>query len=234
MGSLKARAHRAGILYFVFMIVAILGEFVLPNFQVQGDAAATARKIAEGVATYRLAILTGFVTLLVFVFLVSSLYGLFKDVNRGLARLMVLLVVVGVSVALANMILKFVPLVFLRNADALPAFEKPELDALAFAALRLHSAGAILTMCFWGLWLFPFGLLVIRSGFLPKILGFLLLVAGFAYVAGSVTALVLPDHRQAASRVLMPLYFGEVPIIFWLLLMGAKERKSGEPTSGAG
>lgn len=229
MNSLKARAHRAGVLYFAFMIVAIVGEFLFPPFMVPGDATATARNITDGEATFRLAILTGLATFVVFILLVASLYGLFKDVDRGQARLMVLLVTVGVSVALANMILKFAPLVLLSGADYLSVFAKPQLDALSLAALRVHSGGLILTIAFWGLWLFPFGILVIRSGFLPKILGILLLVAGFAYVIGSFTSLVLPDYKQIVSRVVMPLYFGEVPIILWLLIKGAKEPRVVNP-----
>ena len=77
-------------------------------------------------------------------------------------------------------------------------------------------------MGFWGLWLLPFGRLVMKSGFLPRILGVLLMVAGFAYIAGSTIAILTPEYRQAAGRFLTPLYLGEVPIIFWLLLKGAK------------
>ena len=67
-----------------------------------------------------------------------------------------------------------------------------------------------------------FGILVIKSRFFPRILGILLMVAGSAYVISSVTSITLPAHRQVVSRILMPLYFGEVPIILWLLIMGAK------------
>jgi len=171
---------------------------------------------------YRLGILTGFVALLLFIFLVERLYKLFRDVDSGQALLMVLLVTVGVAVALANMLNKFAPLVLLSGSDYLSVFTKPQLDALAVGFLRFHSSGAIVAMTFWGLWLFPFGILVIKSRFFPRILGILLMIAGLAYVVFSVTSLVLPDYRQVVSRVMMPLYFGEVPIIFWLLIKGAK------------
>jgi hypothetical protein len=230
----KALAHRAGALYFLFMLVAILGEFVLPSAMVPGDAAATARSITAGEFAYRLGILTGFVTLVIFVFLVASLYRLLRDADKGHARLMVLLVTVGVAVALANLLNKFAPLVLLSGADYLSTFTKPQLDALALGFLRLHSSGAAVSTAFWGLWLFPFGILVIKSGFFPRILGVLLLVAGLAYLASSFTSIVLPEHRQVVSRVMMPLYFGELPIIFWLLIMGAKVLPPQARPSGAG
>jgi hypothetical protein len=164
MNQTKTTAHQAGVLYFLFMIVAIFGEFFSPTFMVPGDAAATARNILAAESAYRLAILTGLVTLLVFILLVERLYKLFRDVDRGQALLMVLLVTVGVSVALANMLNKFAPLMLLSGADYLSVFTKSQLDALALGFLRFHSGGVIITMAFWGLWLFPFGILVIKVG----------------------------------------------------------------------
>jgi hypothetical protein len=218
----KATAHQAGVVYFLFMIVAIIGEFFSPTFVVSGDAAATVRNITAAGLAYRLDILTGFVTLLLFIFLVERLYKLFRDVDRGQALLMVLLVTVGVSIALANMLSKFAPLVLLNGGDFLSAFTKPQLEALVLGSLEFNSQGTIVTMAFWGLWLFPFGILVINSRFFPRVLGILLLVAGLAYIIGTFTSLVLPDHEHAVGRILMPLYFGEVPIIFWLLIKGAR------------
>ena len=222
MNATKAAARRAGALYLLFSIVAIIGEFVLPGFVVPGDATATARNITAAELTYRIGILTGFFTLVIFIFLVVSLYNLLKDVDKGHAMLMVLLVSIGVASALANLLNKFAPLILLGDADYLSVFTKPQLDALTLGILGLHSRAATVATAFWGLWLFPFGILVIRSGFFPRILGILLLVAGFAYVATSVTSIVVPAYRHVVSQVMMPLYFGEVPIIFWLLIKGAK------------
>jgi hypothetical protein len=222
MNSIKATARQAGVLYLVFSLVAIVGEFLLPAFEVSGDAAATARNIEAAESMYRVGILTGFVTLVLFVFLVATLYKLLKDVDRWHAMLMVLLVSIGVAVSLANLITRFAPLVLLSGADYLAVFTEPQLDALALGSLRLHASGTTVATVFWGLWLFPFGILVVKSGYFPRILGFLLMVAGFAYVTSSVTTMVLPAYRQVVSQVMMPLYFGELPIVFWLLIMGAK------------
>ncbi len=222
MNSTNATARQAGALYFLFSLVAILGEFFFPAFMVPGDAAATARNILAGELAYRMSVLTGFITLVLFIFLVVSLYKLLRDVDRSHARLMVLLVSIGVAVALANLLNKFAPLVLLSGSDYLSVFTKPQLDALALGFLGLHSSGATVATAFWGLWLFPFGILVIKSRFFPRILGVLLMVAGLAYLTSSVTSIVLPAYRHVVNRAMMPLYFGEVPIIFWLLIKGAK------------
>lgn len=234
MNATNATARRAGAVYFVFMIVALIGEFLLPAFMVPGDAAATARNIAAGELAYRIGILTGLVTLVLFIFLVVILHKLLKDVDKSHAMLMVLLVAIGVAVSFANGLNKFAPLVLLHGADYLSVFTKPQLDALTLGFLRLHSSGAAVSTAFWGLWLFPFGILLIRSGLFPRILGILLLIAGSAYLMTSFTSIVLPAYKQVVSQIMMPLYFGEVPIIFWLLIKGAKVPESQARSSSAG
>lgn len=227
MSSIKATAHRAGALYFVFMIAAIIGEYFFPAFMVPGDAAATTRNIAAALPAYRMSILTGFVTLILFIFLVESLYRLLEGADRGQAMLMVLLVSIGVAVALANLLLRFAPLVLVSDAGSLTGFTQPQRDALTLGVLRFHSKGAAIPMTFWGLWLFPFGLLVIKSRFLPRILGVLLMIAGIGYLTTGVTSIAWPEYRSTVSRLMMPLYFGEVPIVFWLLIMGARASQPG-------
>lgn len=102
---------------------------------------------------------------------------------------------------------------------------------LAMLFLRLHRQGNFVNEIFWGLWLFPFGLLVTRSGFLPRILGVLLIVNGLAYVAASLTWLLLPAYGDVVSRVSMPALFGELWIMLWLLIRGTKVQPAAAPAS---
>lgn len=215
-------ARKAGILYFLFMVIAIYGQFLTPRLVVPGDAAATAANIHAHELTYRIGILTGLATDVIFLFLVVVLYRLLADVDKGLAMLMVVLVSVGVAVALANLLNRFAPLQLQSGEAYLAAFTQPQLDALALGSHRFRSAAAIVPTAFWGLWLLPFGLLVMRSEFLPRILGILLLVAGAAYIVTTVTGIVAPAWRSAMAPWMMPLYLCEMPIIFWLLIKGAK------------
>lgn len=224
MSSLRSSARKVGLLYLVFAIVAIFNEFYISaGFVVAGDPTTTAANIAVREHIFRLGILSSFINLILFAFLVVGLYKLFKDIDAGHALLMVIFVTLGIAVSLVNLVMKTAPLMHISETAYLPAFTKVQQDTLAFSFLRLRGSGANIAMAFWGLWLFPFGMLVIRSRFIPKILGFLLLVAGFAYVTSSFTSIILPEHRQAISKFLMPLYFGEIPIIFWLVIKGAKE-----------
>jgi hypothetical protein len=216
----RRMARRAGILYLLFALIAIVSEFLLPRFVVVGDPAATLRAIAARDAVYRAGILLTFTTLVFHLLVVASLYRLLARVDAWQATLMTLLVGVGVALALANMLHRLVPLVLLSGADSLSALARAQLEALAYAALRLQSASSALVMLFWGLWLFPLGTLVYKSGFLPRWMGVLLFAAGLGYVAAASTSIALPAWRQALSPFVTPLYVGEVPIIFGLLRVG--------------
>ena len=227
MNTLKATAHRTGALYLLFLFVGLVDMFGFTGFLVPGDATATARNIMADELTFRIGILTDFAALLIFIALVTSLYKLLRDVDRWHAMLMVLLVTIGVAIGLANLFNKIAPLILLSGADYLSVFTKPQLEALALGLLNLNSEGNTVDSVFWGLWLLPCGILVIKSGFLPRILGILLMVAGFAYLTSSITSIVLPAYSQVVSQVTMPLLFGEFPIIFWLLIKGAKVPSEG-------
>lgn len=234
MNSIKAAARQAGVLYLLLAITAPFNLMYVPRaFIVPGDATATARNIAAGELTYRIGILSGLVSSIIFLFLVLSLYNLLKDVDRKHARLMVMLVAVSVAVGVVNLLNQIAPLILLSGTDFLSAFTKPQLDALALGFLRLRGNVTEVDMAFWGLWLFPFGILVIKSGFFPRILGILLMVAGFAYLISSFTSIVMPAYTHVVSQIMMPLYFGEVPIVIWLLIKGAKVPLPEAPRSQA-
>lgn len=223
MGSTKVPTWKIGILYLMMGVPAAFSLFYIPSvFIVPGDATSTARNITAGEFIFRLGILSMLVSQISFLFLALSLYDLFKDVDRKHARLLVTLVAVAVAIELVNCLNLIAPLILLSGADFLSSFTKPQLDALALGFLRLRSGGYGIVTVFWGLWLLPFGILVIKSRFFPKILGVLLILAGVPYLANSFTSIVLPAHNQAVSMILMPLMLGELPMLFWLLFKGAK------------
>jgi uncharacterized protein DUF4386 len=221
MNPIKVRARRAGALYVLFLIVGLVDIYGFRHFVVPGNPTATARNIVAGEATYRIGILADFVALFLFIPLVVSLYKLLKDADNWHAMLMVLLVAVGVTIGFANLLNKLAALILLSGADYLSVFTKPQLDALALGLLNLNERANMIDAAFWGLWLFPFGILVIKSGFFPRVLGLLLLLAGFGNLASGLTSIVLPAAEHLVSQVSMPLILGELPIIFWLFIKGA-------------
>ncbi len=224
MKSVKTTARQAGILYLLILITAPIALIYFPGvFLVRGDAGATARNIADAALTYRLWILLGLVDQILFLFLVWTLYDLFKDVDKKLAMLMVMLVSVVIAFQLVNLLNLMAPLVLLSGASFLSVFTRPQLDAVAFAFLRLRGNGMNIATAFWGLWLFPFGVLAIKSRFFPRVLGVLLIVGCFAYVAVSFTSLVFPAQSQIVNQVALPFYaVGELSMIIWLVVKGAR------------
>jgi hypothetical protein len=135
---------------------------------------------------------------------------------------MATLLLISIPISLLNLLNEIAALVLVSGASFLSAFEKGQLDALAYMFLRLHGQGFIVAQIFWGLWLFPFGILVIRSGFIPRFLGYLLFIAASGYLTSSFTSLLLPSYRHLVDQFAMVLEAGELPIIFWLLIWGAK------------
>ena len=88
--------------------------------------------------------------------------------------------------------------------------------------LRLHHHGVVANEIFWGLWLFPLALLVLKSGFFPRFLGVWLIINGFAYVIDSFTGLLLPQYEDMVSNIMFPALFGELAFMLWLVIKGAK------------
>ncbi len=126
-------------------------------------------------------------------------------------------------ISLFNVLNTIAALIFARGASFLGAFDPQQLDAFVLLFLRLHEYGVILAGIFWGLWLFPFGILAMRSGFIPWLIGLFMFLAGVPYVVSAFTSFTAPQFNFIANW-LDPLMAGEVPMLIWLLVWGAKER----------
>lgn len=200
-------------------IPAIVNLVHLPRtFIVTGDAAATARNILASPQLYRVFVVAGVVSAIAFLFLALTLYELFNETSAALSRMLLVLVTASAAVSVSNVVYQIAPLIVLKRPDFLSPFSVAQLEALAYLALRLSAIGNFLVSAFWGLWLFPYGALVIRSGLFPKILGRFLYGGGAAYLAGSFVSLVIPPALPIVSMIAMPfMALGEGPISFWLL-----------------
>jgi hypothetical protein len=221
----QCRAARvAGVLYLLMAISAPFGLIYVPSkLIVPGDATATADRVRASEFLLRIGIGSELFHQAVAIFLVLALYRLFKAVNEQHAVLMVILgALVSVPIVFLNVLNETAALVLVSSADFLSVFERPQLDALAYLFVRLHEQGLIVVSIFWGLWLFPLGMLVIRSGFIPRILGVLMMVAGAAYLASSSTSLLLPRYADLVDQFAMVLAFGELPFMFWILIWGMR------------
>jgi len=170
-------ARVAGLLYLLMGLPAALSLIYVPRtLIVHGDAAATATNILAHEMLFRIGIVCELVTAAGFIFVVRALYRLLNEVNKTQASLMVTLFLISVPISFLNVLNEIAALTLMHGAGFLSVFERPQRDALAMLFLGLHDHGIGVAAIFWGLWLFPFGILVMRSGFFPRILGLLLII----------------------------------------------------------
>jgi len=223
MHPLKKAARIAGAIYLSMVVTGPFSLIYVPSkLIVRGDAAATSDNILAHETMFRLSIMADLVGQVIFICLAIALYRLLSGVNKTWAGLMVAFVLVSAAVGFVNTLNDIAALTLFRGADFLTVFDKPQRDALGMLFIRLHSQGIFIDEMFWGLWLFPFGLLVFRSGFLPRLIGGWLMINCFGYVALSFIALLFPPYYETAFGLAQPVLFGELAIMLWLLIKGAK------------
>jgi hypothetical protein len=223
--SLSTKARVAGLLYIISSLVGFLRLiYISNNLIVSGNAAATANNIAAHESLFRWGIVSYLSAGVLFLFVTLALYQLLEQVDRGLAILMVILGGLMVTpIFVVNTVTDAAALLFVRGADFLSAFDKPQRDAYAMLFLDLHHHLDLVNSLFWGIWLIPFGLLVYRSRFLPRLLGVWLMIGCFGYLAFCFTGLLFPSYEEKVFTLGAPFRMGEIAFMLWVLIRGAKE-----------
>jgi hypothetical protein len=224
--SRKLLARRAGLLYLLACLPAPFALLYVPRrLFVAGDATATADRIRQSATMLRMSMVVEFWNCVLIIFVAFALYRLFQDVDRKLAAVTAVLMWVAVPIQLLNLVFTIAPLMLTTSTTYVNAFSKEQVDALAYLFFRLHAHGLEVAQVFWGLWLFPWGVLAIRSGFIPRWIGVAELVAGFGYVLASAVAIAAPAVAGVVTPVALALGVGEVPMGIWLLIWGTRERQ---------
>ena len=225
MNSTKKTARIAGLLYLVNAVTGFFGIVYVPRrLIVAGNAAATANNILASERLFRLGIASELTCAVEFIFLLWVLYRLFAGVSKTHASLMAIWGLAFVPFMCVNVLNEIAALTLLRSPDFLSVLGQPQREGLAMLFLELHRYGYIVGWIF-GPWLLFLGVLVYRSGFLPRVLGVLLIAACFGYLADSLTPLLLPGYEHVVGRITnVFLTLGEPAIILWLLIRGAKDQ----------
>jgi hypothetical protein len=217
------RARVAGFLYLISGLFAPFGALYVPlALIVRGDAATTANNIKASESLFRLSTVSALLTSIVYIFVVLALYQLLKLVNKNMASLMVIFVLVTVPIGMLNELNNFAVLILLSGADYLKVFTADQLQALVMFFLDLHRFGLLIAHIFWGLWLFPMGYLVFKSGFLPRILGILLMIGCFGYLIQSFATFLFPDFKL---NIIFFTSWGELLLPLWLMIKGVNVEK---------
>lgn len=234
MNSTAKRARGAGLLYLLMIPSGVFSLIYVPSrLMVRGDAAATAANILASQSLFNIHTVNSLLSSVLFLFVALALYRLLKPVNPQHAALMVILVLVQVPVGIHDAMNQISALELLHGESLGSAFDKAQRDALAMVLLDPNNKAIFPIELFWGLWLFPLGLLVFRSGFLPRFLGLWLIVNGVAYVIISFTGMLWPQYLAIVNKITFPALFGEAAFPLWLLIMGAKPQPPAESVAAA-
>ncbi len=227
MNSTQKTARIAGLMYLLVIVLGIFAElYVRSSLIVRGDAAATANNIIASESLFRIGFVSDLIMITCFLFLALALYKLLKPVNKNQALLMVLFVLVCIPIMCLNMLNHFVALLLLSGADYLTIFEADQLHALAMLFLDLHGYGYLIAQIFFGLWLLPLGILVFKSGFLPRVLGVLLVIACFGMLIEFFNVFLFPGYQSIIIDLLSyETAIAEISFCFWLLIRGVNVKR---------
>ena len=217
-------ARLAGLLYLLVVLIAPYRLIYVPgSLFVDGNAAATVANIAAHEMLFRFGLAADLACGALQAAMVLALFHLLGGVNRLHGTTMLLL---GGALVPAlyffNVLNDAAVLLLVHGGNALAAFDASQRTALAMLFLHMHGQTVSAAETLWGLWLFPLAALVLRSGFLPRLFGYGLILNGLAYVLQSLAWALLPGWQDTLSSVLGPLQFVEVLFMLWLLVLGAR------------
>lgn len=227
MTSDQRRARTAGWLYLAVVVTGMFSYAYVPSqIDTHADALATTANLSASLSLYRWGALSELVMAAAFLLLPFALYRLLHRVDRNLALLMLLLVAVSVPLTFVNVVNKLDILSLLGATGLSQALTRDQLNAQVMMHLFAYRNGMLVSKIFSGLWLLPFGYLVFKSAFLPRILGALLVLGGFSYLIDFCGTLLFPGYEDTtvSDLILLPASLGEIGICLWLLLVGTRAR----------
>lgn len=231
MTSVKTKARIAGLWYLCFTLGPFYLLYVPSKTVVSNDAAATAARVLGHEALFRWGMLAETLGAVIFIGLSLALYRLFEDVDRRRARQLVALVLVSSALVLVAVVFNAAALVVFRGEDTFATLDAHMRETIGMLLIRLHGETNGVNQTFWGLWLLPFGWLVVKSRFLPRWLGYWLLLDGVAWVVAGMTWFLAPDYSGALFRYFQPIFLAELAAMLWLVIMGAKEQPFATPVT---
>lgn len=220
MNPNKRRARIAGLFYLFVAIFGGFAFFVRSNLYIPDNATATVKNIINSGFLFRVGIVSDLLGQIFGIFLALTLYALLKTVNKGHAMLMAVLLIAPVPIACLNTLNQVAVQSLLNNPNYAKVFNPDQMQSQILFFLNLNDYGIYIAQIFWGLWLFPLGYLTLKSGFIPKIIGILLMVAGSGYLIDFLGYFLLTNYNLSIASFT---FIGELTLIFWLLIKGVND-----------
>lgn len=211
-------ARRAGLLYLLLVPLGFFGLLYVPTvLVVANDVAATYLNLQTHEMSVRLSILAALCIQLIQIFIALALYDLFKPIDKRWSQLIVLFTVAAMPIALLNELSR-VAILYLINDNAFTATlaAEPLQQAVQFL-LNLNDDGMMIAHIFWGFWLLPMGVLILKSGYVPAFIGWLMILAFGGYVADTLAWILLPNETYDFALFT---FWGEIILPLWLVFKG--------------
>ena len=226
--SQRTAAIVVGIGLVITLIGAAFVELTTNSLIVPGDAEATARNIMASETLFRAGIFGWVLAILGDIMRAWGLYVFFKPVNRSLALLSAWFMLVHDAIFAASLVNLYFGSVLLSGGELLTVFEPDQLKALGMLVLAGFEYGFHMGLFFFSFHLGTVGYLAYKSGYVPKILGVLMMAAFLSYLIDSFAFLFLPVYPEILNQLLMvPEVIGELAIAVWLAFKGGKGATDG-------
>lgn len=227
MISINKIARIAGLFYLLYILTSVIanlfGKFVFV------EAPVTINHILTHTTQFRIGFVINLFSVILFLLAAWALYVLLKPVNKDFALIFLIFNVAGFAVWFFSSLCLFAVLVLMNGPETLQAFQPDQLHALAVFFFNLYKTGVFMAQVPYGIWLFPLGYLVYRSGYLPRIFGILLLADGICQFVYVCQRLILPDLGIIAYPCLVISFLAEVSLALWLSIKSVKPRLSVAP-----
>lgn len=227
MDSNTKIARWAGFIYLVVVITGLFSLMYVPSKLIAWEnPKLTFNNISSSRYLFSLSIASSILCYMAFTLLPLVLYKLLKNVNGTYAKLMVILALISVPISFINLQSKLSVLTIIDAADYLRVYKTEELQAQVMLLLKNYNNGILIVQIFWGLWLYPFGYLVYKSNFLPKVLGVFLMLGCLGYVINVFGRITIPEFSSyvLSSYITLPASIGEIGICLWLLIVGVRSK----------
>ena len=225
MKTNKMTARLAGLFFLLMVVFGLFAElFFRQKIFVANDAAATAGNILSNVFLYRAGIASDILMSLCYLFTALALYKLLAPINKNMAAMMVVFAAAGSIMLLVNIQNELTPLTILSGKEYLSAFNSSQLQSLAMQSYQSYEHGYVIGQVFFALWVFPLGVMIYRSQFIPKAFG-ILFILETALSLPAVFVHFLVPNETIETLMLMPGTVAEFSFVLWLLIWGINEKK---------
>jgi hypothetical protein len=233
--SPRLKARIAGLLYLIVIVGGFFAEvLVRGKLVVHGDPAATAHNIMAHEMLYRWGFVVELFYLVCNVPLALLLYDLFKVVSRTVALLDLGFGLLSTVIEAVSLLGHYAPLLFLSGGHYLSAFTPEQLQAASYVSIQLFESGFAICLVFFGFDCLAMAYLIIRSTFLPRVIGVLLGIEGVFYLVNSFANFLAPANADRVFPFLAASAIAEILLCLWLLVMGVNEERWKEQARAAG